>query len=771
VSYQVTPNTAVVRSGVITVAGQSFTVTQAGAGPATPLVFTVSSVLPNASVGGGYSTLIGVGGGSPPYRWTPVSGLPAGLALDANTGVLSGTPTATGTHNLLITVTDAAGVSVQQNFVLTVSATPSGGGSTSLAITTSQLPQGVTGAAYQQPVATSGGCVNPFSGPPQITLASGTLPPGLSIQTLPTGHYGIAGTPTTQGTYTFVLRATACAESVTRSFTIVIAQGTGSTSQITATPPSLAFSVLPDQPRPADQSVRIATPQPGVPFSVTASTVSGGNWLAVSTTAAVTPVDLVVGLAPGYSSLGPGTYQGKVTIVSQTAGSLEIPVTLTVGGVAPVIDVSTTQLLFDHVPGSVTFSEQNVAVTSAVTAAFTATAAGGSWLSVVPGSGQTPANLRIIVNSAALAPGNYEGTVTVTPAGNPTAARVIRVVLRIASVSLPVPSAATLGFTHAGVGTPAAQALTVTSTGAPITFVTTATTQTGSNWLMVTPSAGLTPATLSVSVNPAGLPPGVHAGTIAIRGGASPVPAVVQVQLVVSALSPVIRSVENGASFRPGPIAPGEIVTIKGENLGPATLATYRLTAAGTLDTSVAGTRVLFDGTPAPILHTSGAQVTVVVPYALAGRATARVVLEYQGATSQPVDVAVSEAAPGIFTLGGTAQAAMVNQDLTINSAANPAPAGSIVSLYATGEGQTIPAGVEGTLTPLDSLPLPVLPVRVLIGGIEAQVTYSGAAPGQPAGLVQVNARVPESTAAAPNVTVVLIVGSSASEPVTMHVR
>jgi uncharacterized protein (TIGR03437 family) len=338
-------------------------------------------------------------------------------------------------------------------------------------------------------------------------------------------------------------------------------------------------------------------------------------------------------------------------------------------------------------------------------------------------------------------------------------------------VSLPVASAANLGFTHSGTGTPPAQALTITSTGAPITFTALATTQTGGNWLAVTPNSALTPATLSVSVNPLGVPAGVHTGTIAIRGGNSPVPVLVQVQFVVSAPSPSIRSVENGASFRTGPIAPGEIVTIKGENLGPAALATYRLTPAGTLETTVAGTRVLFDGIPAPIIHTSGAQVTVVAPYGLAGRTSTRLVLEYQGISSQPVDVAVAEAAPGIFMLPSTQQAAMINQDGALNSASNPAPAGSIVALYATGEGQTVPAGLEGTITSVDSLPRPLLPVRVLIGGIEAQVTYAGAAPGQPAGLAQVNARVPESTAAGPNVTVVLIVGSNASEPVTMHVR
>ncbi len=85
----------------------------------------------------------------------------------------------------------------------------------------------------------------------------------------------------------------------------------------------------------------------------------------------------------------------------------------------------------------------------------------------------------------------------------------------------------------------------------------------------------------------------------------------------------------------------------------------------------------------------------------------------YQGQTSAPITVAVASSAPGLFTLDSTGkgQAAAVNSNGSINAASNPAPIGSILSFYATGEGQTTPSGVDGKpgTTPL---PRPNLPSR-----------------------------------------------------------
>jgi len=103
----------------------------------------------------------------------------------------------------------------------------------------------------------------------------------------------------------------------------------------------------------------------------------------------------------------------------------------------------------------------------------------------------------------------------------------------------------------------------------------------------------------------------------------------------------------------------------------------------------------------------------------------------------------------------------VANQDGTFNSAINPAEKGTILTLYATGEGQTDPAGVDGQLA-LSVYPKPILPVGVKIGGVDAPVLYYGAAPQMVAGVMQVNAKVPDD-AASGNQAIVLTVGSCSS--------
>ena len=118
---------------------------------------------------------------------------------------------------------------------------------------------------------------------------------------------------------------------------------------------------------------------------------------------------------------------------------------------------------------------------------------------------------------------------------------------------------------------------------------------------------------------------------------------------------------------------------------------------------------------------------------------------------------------PGLFTLGGT-QGAILNQDGTVNGVQNGARPGTIVSLFATGEGQTIPGGSAGSVVPATALARPLLPVTVSIGGRQAEVLYAGSAPGQPAGLMQVNARIPQGLAPGTAVPVSVAVGTVSSQ-------
>ncbi len=232
-------------------------------------------------------------------------------------------------------------------------------------------------------------------------------------------------------------------------------------------------------------------------------------------------------------------------------------------------------------------------------------------------------------------------------------------------------------------------------------------------------------------------------------------------------------SVLNAASFTSGAISPGEIITIFGEGLGPAIGAGLQLTAdRQSIANAIAGTRVLFDGNPAPLIYVSNSQVSAIVPYAVDGQTSTRLQVEYQGFPSSELSLNVVPSNPALFTIdaSGSGQGAILNQDTNVNSALNPAQKGSIVVLFATGEGQTTPRGSDGALAN-KALPKPIASVAVQIGGIDSRVLYAGAAPGLPAGVFQVNVQVP-ATAPSGAVPLVLRVGAASSSPnVTLSIK
>ena len=225
-----------------------------------------------------------------------------------------------------------------------------------------------------------------------------------------------------------------------------------------------------------------------------------------------------------------------------------------------------------------------------------------------------------------------------------------------------------------------------------------------------------------------------------------------------------ISSVVNSASLAGGPISPGEVVVIFGSGLGPAQL-TSSTAVNGVLGTSLAGTRVLVNGVAAPLLYTWATQVAFVVPYATSG-STAQVVVQYQNQTSTSASVSVGASSPALFTsnTSGQGQAAAFNQDGTLNSASNPAKAGSTITLFATGTGQTSPAGVDGLVTPsTGTAPQPVQNVTVVIGGQPAMVLSAANAAGSVAGVTQIKAVIPSQLPTGNAIPVFIQQGSVAS--------
>jgi uncharacterized protein (TIGR03437 family) len=227
---------------------------------------------------------------------------------------------------------------------------------------------------------------------------------------------------------------------------------------------------------------------------------------------------------------------------------------------------------------------------------------------------------------------------------------------------------------------------------------------------------------------------------------------------------PAIYGVTNAASNRTGAVSPGEIVVVKGAAMGPAALALWSLDTNGHMSNRQAGTQILFDGVPAPLVYVSATQSAAIVPYSLDGRSQTQITVTYQNTSSLPMTVPVTNAAPGLFSAdsSGQGQGAILNQDSSYNSQSNPAAAGSTVVLFATGEGQTAPGGVDGQMagTPIK----PLLPVTVAVGGQNAQIAYAGDAPGEVAGMMQINVVLPLGLAPG-DILITCSVGGTASQP------
>ncbi len=559
---------------------------------------------------------------------------------------------------------------------------------------------------------------------------------------------------------------------------------------LTSSSSSLVFSYQIGGAFPVAQSVSVGCA--GVLAAYTALSSSG--WLHVNAASGFTPATLSISVDP--TALSAGSYAGSLNIDVSGAcgGDQTVNVSLVVSAAQPVtasgMTFSAGSLLFTANAGATGPPPQTVSLTcSGGAAQFLATASSnGAWLVVTPSGGTTPATLTVSVNPSGLAAGSYSGSIGAT-ASQCGSAPALPVTLTVNPAASPV---ATSNFTIApgslafnyqtGSANPANQTLALTvAGGASLAFTATAS---SAGWVVVSPSSGAAPANLTVSVNPAGLLPGTYSAVILIATstGSTGSSQNIAVTLTILAVAPPpilipvpnISLLVNGASLLPSPLAPGEIISFFGRGLGPADSVLFRLTAAGLVDNSLAGTQVIIDGTPAPMLYTQDGQVNAVVPYSVAGKSTVQVQIEYQGIRSAPASFVVADAAPAIFTIDGSGrgQGAILDQDTSVNSDLNPADQGSIVVLYASGAGQMVPASADGSITGTASLPQPVAVVSVLVDGQNTEILYAGAAPGLVAGVLQVNFRLPPQIRTGTAIGILLKVGRFTSQPgVTLAIR
>jgi|GEM_PF-6676135 len=168
--------------------------------PTPPVVTT--STLPNGLMDTAYSQTL-VATGTAPITWTVDSGaLPAGLSL-STAGVISGTPTVSGTYNVTVKANNAGG-SVTKAYALLI-VRP-------VTITTLTMPNATADKEYSQQLAATG------DGPITWTLNNGTLPIGLTLS--PQGL--ISGTPIATGTFQFTVAAANAASRELQSLSVVV---------------------------------------------------------------------------------------------------------------------------------------------------------------------------------------------------------------------------------------------------------------------------------------------------------------------------------------------------------------------------------------------------------------------------------------------------------------------------------------------------------------------------------------------------------------------
>jgi uncharacterized protein (TIGR03437 family) len=191
-----------------------------------------------------------------------------------------------------------------------------------------------------------------------------------------------------------------------------------------------------------------------------------------------------------------------------------------------------------------------------------------------------------------------------------------------------------------------------------------------------------------------------------------------------------------------GRLAPAELISLYGLHIGPAAPVSGAFNTGGFLPSTLAGVQVTINGTAAPMLYVSDAQINLVAPVELTAGSSVELQITRSGTPLPAFRTMVDSTDPGVFLSAG-GNAAAINQDGTLNSQANPAKAGSYISIWATGTG--FAAGNDGQVQTgaqeFCTLNIEVCTIFQL-GQTTVPVSYSGSAPGIVNGVVQINFQV-----------------------------
>ncbi len=553
----------------------------------------------------------------------------------------------------------------------------------------------------------------------------------------------------------------------------IYAQGTAT---LTATPSSLNFTWQIGANLPAAQTVSVRDGSSTATFTI--ATPPTDFWPIATQTDSALPGTISVEVNP--STLSPGFYSSSITVtVNGVANPLVIPVNLTVSQSGTGASVSPAT-----VPLSSPATLTGTFTISAGPLPMTFSASGSpSWLTVsspagalLPAQSQT---ITITANPGTLNPSAtpYNGKITVVMTSNgASTTQYVTVPLTVNSLT-PVVTSVWPSSIPVGSGN-----TVVTIRGANFYNGTTvqASGQTGNLTVSVVSSVVLLATVPAAVLASAGIVD-LTVTNPAPGGAASPA------AIVVGNVSN-ISAITNAASYMPGALSPGEIISIFGQNIGPTTPAVLSV-SNGYVQTSLGGVTLTIDGVPAPLVYVSSGQVSAQVPYEVTQGTGEPVVLTYGTATPAQTTVDIGPTAPGLFTLNasGVGEALVLNYnsatgDYSVNSSQNPAAVGQTVVFFVTGEGDYASSvyspetGLVVPLTPPASTgaypQLATLPAVTIQNTAVTNVAYAGPIPGSMLGLLQINAVVPAGVTAATAAPLQVTIGTTQTQAnVTMAVQ
>jgi uncharacterized protein (TIGR03437 family) len=750
------PATLVVSSALQTNPGSLAFAFQTGGTPPSSQTLSVTSN------GAPLSITAAASGTSNSITWLSVSPL---SGTTPQTLTVSVTPAGlpTGPYNGTITVSSGqAG-----NSPLTIPVSLSVSASPSLTATPSSLSANYTvgGTIPVLPTVTIGSSGTALSnvsvGAPTVPWLSvsqnGTTTPNVTL----TVSLVSASLPTTAGTVSgsFTINATGAAAPLTYTVTLNVS----AQPALTVGPTRLSFTGQVNGANPAAQTLTVDSTNGSVNF--TAVPTSVGNWLSVtpsgSTNATLQVTVNTAGLAVGSN------YTGSILITASGASGspVTIPVSLSVTSIPNLIVVPTT-LSFSYTSGGAAPTGMSVAVstsnsTSTAFSLSASTVSGGSWLQV-PASGSAPGSFMANIATGNLtASGTLTGTITVSAAGYTSAT--VAVTLVVTQPKAVIQVTGNTGFTLANTSAPATSTLAVSASDGSAQAFTIAAGASQYNWLTLSPTSGTTPATVTLTANPAGLVPGIYLIPVTVTMPALPVPTkTIQAQLTITGSN--LAASPNMLTFNYQPALPfpaAQTVSLTTITGGTVALASV---------TSDVGWLIVTSAASAP----ATLQVSINPGLLAVGTYTGDILVKGVGSPNTSLDIPVT------LTVGSSPKLTSTPSSLSFNyqiGGAAPAPQSFAVSVSgnlqvnytATSPGSWLQVSPPTGTTP-GSVLVTANPAGLAAGtyGGTINVTAPGAANAAPVAVTLTVSGAPQISVAPSQLIFIAPTGGSAPAPQTL---